>query len=58
MTHSAGQVPANGGVSQQLQADLALPLSAVLDVLVAAQAVFAVEMEGGHSVRAPGVTVR
>lgn len=58
MTHSASQVPANGGVFQQLQADLALPLPAVLDVLVAAQAVFAEEKEGGHRVSAPGATVR
>lgn len=48
MTHGARQVPANGGVSQQLQADLALPLPAVLDVLVAAQAVFAGGREGGR----------
>lgn len=41
VTHSAVQVPADSGVSQQLQADLTLPLPAVLYVLVAAQAVFA-----------------
>lgn len=58
VTHSAGQVSANGGVSQQLQADLTLPLPAVLDVLVAAKAVFAGAMEGGHMVSAPGTTVR
>lgn len=58
MTHCAGQVPANGGVSQQLQANLALPLPAVLDILVAAKAVFAGAMKGSHIVRASGTTVR
>lgn len=47
LTYAACQVPPHGGVRQQLQCDLVLPLPAVLDVLVAAEAVFAVAQRDG-----------
>lgn len=40
VTYSAGQVSSHGGVREELQRDLILPLPAVLDVLMAAEAVF------------------
>lgn len=44
-THGAGQVPADGVLGEELQLDLRLPLPAVLNVLMAAQAVLTEETE-------------